>query len=194
MPPVGLAWAYGVLAAVLIAASVTDIRCGKIHNVVTYPAVFAGLVGHTVVGGLMGDGGRTTLGLAGAALGLAVGFGPLLLVWLAGGIGGGDAKLMAAVGALTGWNFTIRAMFCGFLVAALMAVFVMVRLRIVRRTLGRIFRSIYLALVPGKGAVGPPTTESPKIAFGLALCIGSAVALVDTLLGGPMALRLLVGM
>ena len=193
MPPVTVLWAYGALAVLLVVGAVTDIRAGKILNAVTYPAAAVGLIGHAVVGGLVGRGGSTSLGLSGSAFGLAVGFGPMLLAWLAGGVGGGDAKLMGAVGALTGWRFTLAAMFYGFLVAGLMAVAVMVKQRIVRRTMGRIFRSVYLALMPGKGTVGPPTTDSPKIAFGLALCIGSAAALVEVMLRGPMAGKLFAG-
>jgi len=179
-------WAYAVLAVALVVAAWTDVRRGKIPNGVTYPAVAAGLIGHTLVGGLTGD--DVALGLAGALGGLAVGFLPLLLVWRAGGIGGGDAKLMGAVGALTGWSFTLAAMFYGFLVAAIMAVFVMLKLGITRRTLGRVWRFLYLAFTPGKPA-DPAAADSPKIPFGLALCIGSAAQLVDVLLGGPVSSR-----
>ena len=117
-PVIADGWAYAALAVVLVAASVTDIRAGKIYNSITYPAIAVGLIGHTFVGGLAGTG--HSPGLVGALAGLAVGFGPLLVAWLAGGIGGGDAKLMAAVGALTGWEFTLTAMFYGFAVAAMM--------------------------------------------------------------------------
>jgi len=179
-------WAYGVLAIALLAASYTDVRTGKIPNWITLPCVAAGLVGHTVVG-LAGGEGLSGLRLAGG--GLAIGFIPLYLAWRAGGIGGGDAKMMAAVGALTGWRFTLAAMFYGFAVAAVMALFVMVTRRILWRTLGRIWRFLYLAMLRAK-PVDPATPDSPKIPFGLALCIGSALQLTDTLLGGPVTSRL----
>jgi len=175
-------WNYAVLAVVLVVAAVTDIRSGRIYNKVTYPAFAAGLLGHALVGGLTG--GEYGLGLLGALAGAAIGA-VLLPAWLAGGIGGGDAKLMIAVGALAGWSFTLSAIFWGFAVAAIMALAVMLRRRIVRRTLGRIGRVLYLALTPGKA--GDPTTEdSPKIPFGLALCIGAGLALAEALvLGRP---------
>jgi prepilin peptidase CpaA len=182
MPPWTMAWAYGVLGVVLVAAAVTDVRTGKVLNVVTYPAVIVGLVGHTVVGGVVGmlpD----TLGLDGALAGLAVGFGPMLLVWRAGGIGGGDAKLMAAVGALAGWRYALAALFCGLVVAAAMAIGIMVSRRITRRTLRRIWQSLVLLFMANQKA-DPATAESPTVPFGLALCIGAALTLVDQLFGG----------
>lgn len=189
MPPPGLAWAYGVLAVVLVASAVTDVRSGKVYNIVTYPAAAAGLIGHTLAGGLAGDGGRTTLGLLGALAGLAVGFVPMLLAWWAGGIGGGDAKLMGAVGALTGWRFALAAMFFGFVTAGIMAVVVMVVRRRTRATFGRIWRFLYLTLTPA-GPADPAAPDSPKIPFGAALCVGSAAALVEVLLRGPVAQKL----
>ena len=192
MPEIGLGmWAYGVLALALVAASITDVREGKVRNVVTYPAVVIGLIGHTLVGGL-GPGIDPDLGLLGSLSGLAVGFLPLLVAWLAGGIGGGDAKLMGAVGALTGWRFAIAAMFYGFAVAGIMAVVIMLKRRITKETLARIMRWLYLVFTPARPA-DPATEESPKIPFGLALCIGSAIALVDVLFRTATAPRLWFG-
>jgi prepilin peptidase CpaA len=176
------AWAICVTGVVLIIASVTDVRTGKIYNWLTYPAVAVGLIGHTLLGGLTGEG-SAALGLTGSLLGLAVGFGPLLLAWFAGGINGGDAKLMGVLGALTGWAFTLSAMFYGFAVAAVMSLIVMVRRRVLLRTLKRVGRFLYLSFSPNRPA-DPATPESPKIPFGFALCIGSAIACVEFLLRG----------
>ena len=185
-------WAFGALAAVLVVASVTDVRNGRIYNWLTYPAIAAGLIGHTLVSGVGSPTGHVAdLGLIGSALGMAVG-GALLLAWLAGGIGGGDAKLMVAVGALTGWRFTLEAMFWGFVVAAVMAVAVMLHRKVARRTLARIGRFLVLLFTPGRPA-SPATEDSPKIPFGLALCIGSGVALVLALFRSPGAGSLILG-
>jgi len=183
------AWAYGVVVIVLVAAAISDVRAGKIYNWITYPAILTGLAGHWLTGGLAGDeltdGVRTVhlMGLAGAAGGLAAGAVPMLVAYFAGGIGGGDVKLMGAVGALTGWRFTLEAMFWGFLAAGIMAVIVMVRRRIVRRTLARIGRFVYLAMTPAKPAA-PVAPDSPKVPFGLAMCIGAAAAMIAELARG----------
>jgi prepilin peptidase CpaA len=189
MPPLVEIWHLVVLAAALVAAAVVDLRSGKIYNTITYPAALIGLVGHTVAAGLVGDGQEAGIGLVGSALGLVVGFAPLFLAWRLGAIGGGDAKLMGAVGALGGMEFVVSAMFYSCVVAVVMALIVMIRHRIVGRTLGRIFRFVYLAAVrrnPGD----PASPDSPTVAFGLALCIGSAGAAVQLALQGRLFFEL----
>ena len=176
-------WALAALAATLVAAAASDIRSGKIRNVVTYPAIALGLIVQTYLYG--------RAGLTQAAGGFATGFVPLLICWAIGGIGGGDAKLMGAVGALSNWRFTLAAMLMAFAIAAAMAIVVMIRERIVRRTLVRIGRTLWLALIPGVKRAWPVDMASPKIPFGVALCIGAAAAWIDSLFDGPVARSLL---
>jgi prepilin peptidase CpaA len=95
-----------VIAAVVIAA-VTDLRSFTIHNALTLPLLATGLIYH----GLQGDWAAFSSSLQGAMFG----FGILLPFFLAGGIGAGDVKLMAGVGAWLGWPvilvvFTIAAL------------------------------------------------------------------------------------
>lgn len=184
-------WALLVLAVALVAAAAWDVLTGKIPNAITYPAILIGLVGHSLTGGLVGQPGRGGLGLDGAAAGFALGFLPLLAAYAAGGIGGGDAKMMGAVGALAGWKFTLVSMFWAFAAALVLSVITMVRRRIVRRTLARVGRFVLLALLPGK-KVDPSSPDSPRIPFGLAVCIGAAVTLIDAFFKGPLT-RTLIG-
>jgi prepilin peptidase CpaA len=180
------AWAYACLLVVLLAAAVCDVRTGLIYNWITYPAIVVGLAGHTLVGGwwFAPAPGAAPMGLLDALAGLFVGLCPLLLPWLAGGIGGGDAKIMGAVGALAGWRFALTAMFYGFGVALLMAIGILLHRRLLRDTLGRIGRFLWLVLVRARPG-DPAGPESPKLPFGLALCIGSVIALVLTAWFGP---------
>jgi Flp pilus assembly protein protease CpaA len=82
-----------VLAASIVAA-VTDVRKFKVHNLLTLPLLLSGLIYHGSIGGLSGVG--TSL------LGALFGFGILFLFYLMGGVGGGDVKLLAAIGAWLG--------------------------------------------------------------------------------------------
>jgi prepilin peptidase CpaA len=182
MPPFSVAWAYGVLAAAVVAAVVVDVRTGKIPNAITLPAVALGLVGHTLFGGVTGTA-LDPLGLAGASAGLAAGFLPMLAAALAGGVGMGDAKLMAAVGALAGWRFALAAMLYGLIAALVLAIIVMIRHQVVKRTLGRVWRFLVLALAPSSGPV-PTTADSPKVPMGLAFGLGVAAAMIEMFVSG----------
>lgn len=183
-------WAFAVLGVALITAGITDLRRGKIYNWTTYPAIAIALIGHTLVGGLRGYEG--SMGLIGSLAGLAVGFVPLGAGWAAGGVGGGDAKLMAAVGALSGWRFALAALFYGLAVAAVMAIIVMLKRRILRKTFTRVFRFLYLLVTPSKPA-DPAAPDSPKIPLGFALCIGAGIAIIEVAVRGREAVKFLLG-
>jgi prepilin peptidase CpaA len=83
--------------ASLICASIGafyDLRSGRIPNRVTGPAMAAGLTMHWIASGRHG---LTDSALAGLIAGAI-----FLIFFFAGGMGGGDVKLMAAVGCISG--------------------------------------------------------------------------------------------
>ena len=105
----------GMLLTVTAVGAVWDVRSGRVPNALTYTAAGAGLALNAVMR-------PSGIGLGPAALGLLVGFGPLFVVYLAGGLGGGDVKLMAAVGAFLGPLATAYALLYACLVGAVMSV------------------------------------------------------------------------
>ena len=88
-----------VLLALLAIAVYFDLTQKKIPNFLTFPAVLLGLAIYSVSGGL----GGLVSGLAGLGVGIALFFIPFAL----GGMGGGDVKLMGAIGALKGVEFIL---------------------------------------------------------------------------------------
>ncbi len=82
------------LTALLATAIVTDLRSSRIPNWLTVPAMIFGIAAHGWHHGLHG--------LLFGIFGLCSGLGLFLLLHLAGCIGAGDVKLMAAVGAMVG--------------------------------------------------------------------------------------------
>jgi prepilin peptidase CpaA len=82
-----------VLVGSLIAAA-TDILKFKVYNALTFPLLTGGLLFHAYLGGWHGLGDST--------LGLLFGFGALIVLHVLGGVGAGDVKLMAAIGAWLG--------------------------------------------------------------------------------------------
>jgi prepilin peptidase CpaA len=91
---------FHVVAVVIgVTACVTDVRWRKVPNWLTLGAVLAGLMAHAVA-----PGGQ---GLAAATVGLAVGLAVFFPFFALGGMGGGDVKLMAALGCWVGWSAII---------------------------------------------------------------------------------------
>jgi prepilin peptidase CpaA len=172
-------WALIVLGALVVVSAVIDVAVGRVPNLVTLPAIVVGLVLQSALNG--------TPGLVQALGGLAAGAGPMIVCWRIGGIGGGDVKLMAAIGALTNWQFALATLVWALVLAALMAIAVMLRRRIARRTLARVGWSLLAAIVPGAKRQWPDQTDSPKIPFAVAICLGAAAAVLDAWLRGPIS-------
>ncbi len=109
MDPLSLFYVAAV-AAFVTAAAISDLRTRRLPNWLTVPAFAAGVLMHTVVNGVSG--------LGFALLGFATGFGILLVLWLIGGGGGGDVKLMGALGAWLGVSLTLGVFIVSSVVAA----------------------------------------------------------------------------
>ena len=83
-----------IALACALLASVTDVKSRRIPNLLTGPAMLAGLSLHLAIGGWSGFANSFgALLLCGAAF---------MLIHLAGGMGAGDVKLIAAQGSLLG--------------------------------------------------------------------------------------------
>lgn len=173
--------AWILLCVVLLAAAIDDWRTGLIHNRLIYPALILGLIYWTGVGfanaGLAGAGD----GFARSFMALLAGAVPAAVIFAIGGLGGGDIKLMGAIGALTGrWECVLGAAVYGSILAAVIAVVVMIRKGLVART----FRRILGAALTAAAGVKPHLPEdSPRIPLGVPLGIGAALAGAEVLVG-----------
>lgn len=98
-----------IVILLTLACAVTDIRRGKIYNKATYPAAALGLG----LSFLLAPPGP--LASFAGAVGALVGYGLLCRI---GGMGAGDVKLMAAVGALKGLPFVFFSSFYIFCAAS----------------------------------------------------------------------------
>jgi prepilin peptidase CpaA len=89
----------GQLAIVLVAALVaaaTDLWKFRVYNLLTIPLLFTGLAYHAWYGGFVDS-----------LVAALIGFGFLIVLHVMGGVGAGDVKLMAGVGAWLGTMNTI---------------------------------------------------------------------------------------
>ena len=96
-----------------VACLVTDIRRGRLPNWLTVPMFALGFLVHTVA--------DRWPGLQFSFLGFVTGFGLLFVLLFIGGGGGGDLKMMSALGSWLGAVLTVEA----FLASAVIALFIM---------------------------------------------------------------------
>ena len=103
-------------------AALCDLRTKRLPNWLTLPAFLAGLTFHVVHGAVDQGLGGAWDGLLFAMGGFATGFGALLVLWLVGGGGGGDVKLMGALGAWLGTMLTLQVFVVSAVLVLLFAV------------------------------------------------------------------------
>ncbi|MFZ5967142.1 MAG: A24 family peptidase [Bacillota bacterium] len=92
-------WFDVILIAVLFICVITDLKNRKIYNKVIFPTLLIAFLSHLLTGGWD----QLLSAVGGFFLGLLL----LLIPYLLGGIGAGDVKLLAVVGALKGSTFVL---------------------------------------------------------------------------------------
>ncbi len=83
-------------------AAFTDWKSRRIPNKLTLPMFFLGWVYQLGFNGFSG--------LGDAGIGFLIGFGTLFVLWMIGGGGGGDVKLMGALSVWLGYKLTLSVM------------------------------------------------------------------------------------
>lgn len=89
-----------VILLILVAVSgFFDLKERKIPNKITFTGILIGILFNLITGGW--------IGFTQAVLGLFAGLAIFFLPFAMGGMGAGDVKLMGAIGALMGWQFSL---------------------------------------------------------------------------------------
>jgi prepilin peptidase CpaA len=110
-----------VVLLAALAAAVTDVWRFKVYNALTLPLLLSGLLYHGVTGALAGGAPKALECLSISLIGMLCGFGVLIVFYLLGGYGGGDIKLLAAIGAWLGPLPTLYVFVASSLVAGVYA-------------------------------------------------------------------------
>ena len=147
-----------------------DIRTRRIPNYLILGTAVAGLACNLIFHGW--------LGLMGGVLGMLMGFGFLILPYLWGGMGAGDVKALAALGAWLGPVGTLF-LFCYMGIAGgLMAVGVLLWKGLLWRKVRQgwiILTNLILCRPAGLMIPTPPEEMIPGIPYGVAIAIGMVV-------------------
>jgi prepilin peptidase CpaA len=162
-------WADLLLLIVMAVCVVTDLRSRKIYNVVIFPSLVFAIGVHALAGGWAG--------LGYSLLGFAAGLSILLIPYLMGGMGAGDVKLLALVGALQGALFVFEASIYMALFGAVMALGIVlfksgIRERI--RFIGYVLICLRFRMLPSLEGGYWTTGAYP---YGVAIAGGSIVCL-----------------
>ena len=133
-PGMAANWHVWLLSGVLVVAAVIDGWKLKVPNWITFPLVIGGWAYGTACFGWPG--------LGWSLFGTALGLGLLLPAYAIGGMGAGDVKLLAGVGAWVGATATLYA----FCVSAIFGGIIAVAMVLLGRKWGHHFRQFWSIL------------------------------------------------
>jgi prepilin peptidase CpaA len=155
-----------------LTACVTDIRSRRIPNVLTFGAAAAALLFHGFDAGIFG--------LQAAATGWVVGAALFLPFFLFGGMGAGDVKLLAALGAWLGpWDVIWLAIYAS-VAGGLMAVAVALARGYLRTALWNVWTLLRYWWIVGPRSMPAMTLESskaPRLAYAIPVFVGTVVTI-----------------
>jgi prepilin peptidase CpaA len=161
-----------VVLGVVSIASVVDLHSRRIPNTLTFGAATGALVVSAAAGGFPG----LSFSFAGWAIGLAL----WLPIYALGGMGAGDIKLMAAVGAWLGPADAVRAALFAAIAGALMALAIATSRGLLRQTVANVRFLLAHWAVAGFAPHARLTLaypDSPRLAYAVPIFAGTAVAI-----------------
>jgi prepilin peptidase CpaA len=163
-------WHVKFVCVVLIVAAYIDGKELRVPNWITFPMVLSGLVFCTWSGGWAG--------LGAGLLGMAVGLATLLPLYAVGGMGAGDVKLMAGIGAWLGASVTWNAFVVSVIVGGIMALGMVAWRRSWKKHSGNfgIILMEFLTVKNPRELTAIAKERKPQmllLPYGIPICIGS---------------------
>ncbi|TSI02285.1 prepilin peptidase [Lysinibacillus sp. BW-2-10] len=160
-----------VLLFVLLFCLITDIYNRKILNVVTIPAILFGLIYFTTESGLEG----LWFSFSGFIFGLIL----LLIPFMFGGMGAGDVKLMAAIGALMGSIFVLHAFFFTAIIGGCISLIILLRRMGIKQVATHMFVTFFVFRGQTKEMyTSPEGKRNFSFPYGVAIVSGTLLAYI----------------
>ena len=161
-----------ILLITLSIAVVLDIRYQKIPNWLTFSAMLAAVVLNTSSMGLQGF----LFSFGGVLVGIAV----MIIPYLMGGMGAGDAKLMGAVGGMLGPKGVFIAFLLTALIGGIYALGILAYFGGFRETFRRYWQMLKMFFLTGKvNYISPSANETrPRLRYGIAIALGTIMTVV----------------
>lgn len=154
-----------ILLLILVVSFITDLKNRRILNIITFPTMAIGLTYHTITAGWAG--------LSFSGLGLLLGLGLLFIPYLLDGMGAGDVKLLAAIGALKGTAFVFGAFLFTAIIGGLIALIILLTKKELLTTLKRIFIFTKIRTISGLDR----SEYHHAFPYGVAIVLGTATQL-----------------
>jgi prepilin peptidase CpaA len=155
-----------LLGLILLIAAFTDLRQHKVYNWLTFPGMLLGLGFHLAAQGLPG--------LWFSLLGLLIGGLLFFPAFFWGGMGAGDIKLMAVIGAFTGAAFVVNVGLYTALAGGIIALVILGLKGELWMTLKNLARLFCFLMLP-KYAVKPDFKKKP-LPFAAVIALGAGAA------------------
>jgi prepilin peptidase CpaA len=157
---------------IALVACVFDLRIRRIPNVLTFSAALAAFAASALTRGAPGAGA--------SVMGWIVAMALWLPLYALGGMGAGDVKLIAAIGAWLGPTDVVHAALYAAIAGGAMALAVAIARGCARRT----FRNVWLLIVHWRTVGFAPhseltlaTADSPRLAYAVPILAGTVAAI-----------------
>jgi prepilin peptidase CpaA len=152
---------------IALAACVTDVRTRRIPNALTFGAAAAAVLFHTVA--------PAGHGFTSAVAGWFVGAAMMIVPFALGGLGAGDVKLMAALGAWLGPESAVWLFVYASIIGAVLSLIVAVCTGYLKQALSNVWLLLQHWAVTGLRPLHPISLEGsggPRLAYALPIFAG----------------------
>jgi len=173
-------WMLAILAPATLLASWNDYRTHRVPNLLNALLAASGIAAQGFIWGWSGVGQ--------ALAGMGVGFGLLFGLWLVRGMGAGDVKFMAAIGAWLGPELTLYAVAAGGITGGVLAIGMIIARGKWRET-GTNFSVLLTKMSSMRtalsefGSVGSLAGQAGVMPYAIPLTIGTGLAVLTKYTG-----------